>query len=179
MATYKSTNPAALAVLQQHADDVTALRDKGKAFAERFGANDTFVTQNSVSSGYSIAGFTFSPPKDTTLWTKPDRELLGAQRPRASLRAGTAVQRQMLKDLNAEWSAYYPDGNASWKPVLEALGTDWGAAFLGGLQLFEHDGVIYVLTGARPALCEEILGSEFDAARAAYDKEQRSGGAKA
>lgn len=169
MATYKTTNPKALAALQQRADDVAALREKAKAFAERFGASENFISQDTVGTGFRVAGFIFNPPKDTTLWRKPDREILGAQSPRTSLRAGTKQQRQMLAELNAEWVAHWPAGSVSWEPVLRELGTDSATAWLGGFQLFEHDGAIYARTGCGLTLCEEILNSEFDAARQAYE----------
>jgi hypothetical protein len=174
MTTYKTNHPAALAARQQYTDDVQALRAKAAAFRERFGAKDS-VIQASSSLGTGITGFVFEPPQDRLLWTVPDHKLCGAQRPRASLAKATPELREQLKALRAEWDAHYPSERVSWEPLLASVGLSAGALFFSGaFKLFEHDGWLYLKTGALPKADHlvEILNSEYDAALVAHNKEK-------
>lgn len=170
--TYKTTDPATLAAMQAHADQVDAIRAEAKAFCEHFGAA-TPAYSNSISSGLYVYGLVFEPAKDTLLWTAPDRETR-CQRPRHRPKTGTSKgQRLELKALQADWELRFPKDRASWEPVLDAIGTDWGPLFFhGGFSMFEHAGVIYIQTSVQLAdHCVEIFGSEYEAARAAQKKE--------
>jgi len=174
MSTYKTNHPDALAARRAYTEAVQALRAQAEAFKERVGAKD-FVISTGSSLGTSIRGFVFDPPKDRALWTVQDAKLCGAQRPRASVAKGTPEQRAELKALNAEWNAHYPAERVSWEPMLQAVGLSPGHLFFSGaFKLFEHDGWIYLKTGALPDASHliEILNSEYEAAQLAHDKEK-------
>lgn len=165
---YKTTDPTALALLQERDDAVRTLRAEGEAFRATFGAKHV-LTSNSLAEGFRIRGLEFEPQMPAPLWTKPDARACGAQKPRASLKAGSPEHRAALKELQRDWEVALPKGSVSWKPVLAALGTDWSASFFSSFSLFEHDGAIYIKTGTKLAEhCVEILGSEYDAAREAF-----------
>lgn len=166
-AFYKTTDAGALAAWATYEAEAAVVSAAGKAFADHFGGK---LLTRSDSHGRSVAGLTFSPAKDDPLWTKPDAQARGRQQPRASLRKGTKEQRQALVDLQADWKARIPRDKADLAPVLAAMGTDWGNLFFTGIQLFVHDGAIYVSTSAKLAPCMvEILASEYNAAKIAYE----------
>lgn len=170
MATYKTNSPETLAALDAQYAAINALREKAKAFAERFGANKDYVVRNSITNAYAIAGFTFTPQKDTTVWTKPDRAAMGIQRPRAKVTGLGEEERAAWKTLRDEWDKHFPAEPISWVPVLASVGLTPGDLFFSGyFQLFEHAGWVYLSTGAKPRANHlvEILASEFDAAAAA------------
>lgn len=174
MATYKTNQPAALAAHRAYTAAVQELRAKGKAFVERVGAKD-FVFQSGSGLGTRIAGVVFEPPRDRLLWTVPDKQMCGVQRPRSNLAKATPAQRAELRELGADWRAHYPSERVSWEPMLEAVGLSSGALiFSGAFALFEHDGWLYLKTGALPQADHlvEILASEYDAAYAASKKEE-------
>jgi hypothetical protein len=62
------------------------------------------------------------------------------------------------------------------EPVWEALGTDWGSVLMGGFQSFEQDGCLYFASGMSAVEgWVEILGSEYDRAKAAHTLFLKSG----
>lgn len=164
---YKSSDSALLAAWSAYEAELGTVRAAGREFATHFGGK---LLMHSDFHGSSVAGLCFVPPKDDPLWTKPDSQHAGEQRPRSSLRKGTKEQRQALAALLMEWSEHFPKQKADLAPVLSAMGTDWGALFFCGIGFFKHDGVIYVCTSAKLAPCMvEILASEYNAAKAAYE----------
>jgi hypothetical protein len=166
-AFYKTTDGAALAAWVNYEVDAAKVGAAGQAFAAHFGG---MLLIRADSHGRSIAGLRFSPAKDDPLWTKPDQQANGRQHPRASLKKATKEQRQALVALQADWEARFPREKADLAPVLAAMGTDWGNLFFTGIKFFVHDGAIYVSTSAKLAPCMvEILASEYNAARAAYE----------
>ncbi|MRW82953.1 hypothetical protein GJ698_02465 [Pseudoduganella sp. FT26W] len=166
-AFYKSSDGALMAAWAIYETDVGAVRAAGKEFAAHFGGK---LLMRSDFHGNRVAGLCFQPAKDDPLWTKPDAQLADKQRPRSSLRKGTKEQRQALAALLTEWSERFPKLKADLAPVLAAMGTDWGALFFCGIGFFKHDGAIYVCTSAKLAPCMvEILSSEYNAAKAAYE----------
>nr|WP_315249238.1 hypothetical protein [uncultured Duganella sp.] len=166
-AFYKSGDSALLDAWSTYEAEVGAVRAAGKQFATHFGGK---LLLRSDFHGSSVAGLRFAPSKDDPLWTKPDAQHAGEQRPRSSLRKGTKEQRQALAALLTEWSDHFPKQKADLAPMLSAMGTDWGALFFCGIGFFKHDGVIYVSTSAKLAPCMvEILASEYNAAKAAYE----------
>lgn len=171
-AFYKTTDGAALAAWLNYEVEAAKVAAAGKAFAAHFGGQ---LLTRSDSHGRSIAGLRFVPAKDDPLWTKPDQQASGRQRPRASLRKGTKEQRQALAALLIDWTAHFPKEKADLAPVLAAMGTDWGALFFSGIQFFVHDNAIYVSTSATLAPCMvEILSSEYSAAKAAYESKKEA-----
>lgn len=166
-AFYKTTDPAVLAIRAAYEAKVTEVRDAGQEFANHFGGH---LLARHDAHGYSVAGLRFKPAKIDPLWTKPDASCAGMQRPRSSLKNGTKEQRAALAELQADWAARLPSIKADLEPVLTAIGTDWGSLFFCGFTLLRYDGAIYVSTSAKLAPCMvEILASEYNAAKAAYE----------
>lgn len=166
-AFYKSNDAAVLAAIAAYEARKQVVRAAGKEFADYYGGK---LLSRSDLHGYSIAGLCFQPAKDDPLWTKPERENAGMQRPRAAVMGATKEQRAALAELKAGWKARFPQEKADMAPVLAAMGTDWGNLFFSGFAMFQHDGYVYVNTSTKLATSMvEILGSEFHAARAAYD----------
>jgi hypothetical protein len=167
-AFYKTSDPTVLAAMAAYEADGKSVAAVGGAFAEHFGGR---LLTSSTVHGREVAGLYFRPAKDDPLWTKPDAERAGMQRPRGSLRKGTKEERHALANLQADWKARFPAMKADLAPVLAAMGTDWGALFFSGFAMFQHDdGVVYVATSAQLATCMvEIRASEYNAARIAYE----------
>lgn len=166
-AFYKTTAPAVLAIRAAYEARVMEVRAAGQEFANHFGGK---MLARQDAQGYSFAGLCFEPAKDDALWTKPDASCAGMQRPRGLLKSGGKVQRAALAELSAGWKARFPREKADLAPVLAAIGTDWGSLFFCSFALFRHDGAVYVSTSAKLAPCMvEILASEYNAAKAAYE----------
>lgn len=166
-AFYKSSDSALLAACSNYEAEAKTVADAGQAFAAHFGGK---LLTRSDFHGRSVAGLRFVPAKDDPLWTKPDGQAHGRQRPRASLRKSTKEQRQVLGALQADWRVRFPREKADLAPVLTAMGTDWGNLFFTGIGFFVHDGTIYVSTSAKLAPCmQEILASEYNAAKTAFE----------
>ena len=163
-AYYKTSAPEVMTALQARNNEVDALRKKGEAFEAHFGGK--LIVRNGVS-GYSIAGLVFDPPKPGRLWTLPDHKHgIGQQRPRQSIAKATAEEKAELAKLREEWKAHFPVGEASFEPVLNAMGTSYGnLIFGGGFAMRQADHAVYVATSVK--LNEhmvEILASEYEAA---------------
>jgi hypothetical protein len=174
MSTYKTTDPAALAALAKFHEEAQVARSKFDEFAQHFGAVRPIIS-NDIMVGYRLRGLLFKPAKDIKRWTVPDKQVCGAQRPRATLKAGTKEERAMLKGLNNDWQARFPKDLVKWDAVLKALGTDSGYMFLCGFYMFEFENAIYLETTAPLAPhCTEILGSVYSAAKAAYELRKQS-----
>lgn len=167
-AFYKTSAPNVLGAMATYEADGKSVAAAGTAFAEHFGGR---LLTSSTVHGREIAGLCFRPAKDDPLWTKPDAERAGMQRPRGSLRKGTKEDRTALANLQADWKARFPAVKSDLAPVLAAMGTDWGALFFSSFAMFQlDDGVVYVATSAKLALCMvEILASEYNAARTAFE----------
>ena len=167
-AFYKTSDPAVLATWAVYKAEAEKVEAAGTAFSEHFGGK--LLTYSDVH-GRRVAGLRFVPVKADPLWTKPEAQAHGRQRPRSSLKKATKEQRQALAELQADYDARFPKDSADLVPVLTAFGTDWGLIVLCGIGFFEHDGVIYVSTSAPLAPCMvEIVASEYSAAKAAYEK---------
>jgi hypothetical protein len=163
-AFYKTSAPEVMEALKQRNDQVEQLRAKGEAFAAHFGGK--LIVRNGIS-GYSIAGLVFEPAKPSRLWTVPDRKSMGQQRPRASIVKATPEEKAELARIKAEWAEHFPKGDAPFEPVLNAMGTSYGALlFGGGFALRQTDSTVYVATSAKlNGLMGEILASEYEAGR--------------
>jgi hypothetical protein len=163
---YKTNDAAALAAMAIYDEHVAEVRKAGAEFAAHYGG--TLLARADLH-GYSIAGLCFHPEKNDPLWTKPDPKSAGMQRPRTSIKSATKEQRAELAELLAGWQARFPIAKADLEPVLTAMGTDWGNLFFCGFAMFQHNGCIYVATGAKLApVMQEILGSEYNAAKSAH-----------
>lgn len=157
-AYYKTNHPDVMAAVAIVREQQEALRDAGKAFADKFGGKPFHLRS---SSGTYFGGLIFSPKRDITLWTVPDKH--GAQSPRAKPRPNaTEAQKAEHKTLLANWKAMFPKGRISPDPIYAAIGTSWGETLFGGIGYAERDGWLYVDTGAKlNDRMTEILGSEF------------------
>lgn len=166
-AFYKTSDAAVLAAIKTYGEQGAAVSAAGNEFARHFGGK---LLTKSNAHGRRVAGLCFSPAKDDPLWTKPDAQSAGLQKPRASLRKSTKEQRAALVELQADWQGRFPTLQADMAPVLTAMGTDWGNLFFCGFAMFEHDGHIYVSTSAPLAPCMvEIVASEYSTAKVAYE----------
>lgn len=171
-AFYKTSDPAVLAAMAAYEQAVAGVTAAGKEFAAHY---DGKMLMRADSHGRSIAGLRFEPAKDDPLWTKPDPQQAGMQRPRTSLKGATKEQRAALAELAAGWKVRFPSAKADLAPVLAAMGTDWGNLFFTGFSMFQHDGAIYASTNAPLAPCMmEILSSEYAAAKAAYESKKEA-----
>ena len=147
-------------------DQCAKVSAAGKEFADHFGGK--LLIRSSVH-GREVVGLCFSPTKDDPLWTKPDRQAHGMQRPRGTLQKSTKEQRAALAELQADWKARFPTEKADFEPALNSMGTSWDALFFSGYAMFPHDGKIFVSTGATLAPCMvEIVASEYNEANAAH-----------
>lgn len=166
-AYYKTSAPEVLAALDERTEKCAALRARGQALQAHFGAKDLIVSSNSID-GYRIRGIAFDPPKDRRLWTVPDREACGMQRPRQSITKATPEEKAELARLKADWKELFPTEAVPFEPVLRAMGTSWGnLMFGGGFSMFKRDGVVYVAASIKlNEQMVEILASEYQAAEA-------------
>lgn len=166
-AFYKSSDSALMAAWAIYEAEVAAVRAAGQAFAAHYGGT---LLMHSDFHGRRVAGLRFEPAKEDPLWTKPDAQRAGMQKPRASLRKGVKEQRDALATLLIDWTERFPREKADLEPVLAAMGADWSALFFSGIGFFARGGVFYVSTSAKLAPCMvEILASEYNAAKAAYE----------
>ena len=167
-AFYKTSDATVLAAIKTYGEQGAAVSAAGNEFARHYGGK---LLTESNAHGRRVAGLCFLPAKDDPLWTKPDGQSAGLQKPRASLRKSTKEQRAALVELQADWKARFPTLQADMAPVLTAIGTDWGSLFFCGFAMFEHNGHVYVSTSAPLAPCMvEIVASEYNAVRADYEK---------
>ncbi len=169
-AYYKTNAPEVMAALEQHKKEVDVIRDAGLAFAKKFGGQ---LLARNDTRGYQIAGLVFEPRKPSRLWTHPAD--CGEQRPRQTVVKATVSEKAELAVLKASWKASFPTQESNFEPVMAAMGTSWGNCVFAGFGMFEHDGHIYVATGAKLAPCMvEILASEYGTARVAFDVAQNA-----
>lgn len=175
MSCYKTNDLATMTAWTLYQTSVAALREEAKAFASRWGADANYVSQANASSGFRIYGFTFTPPKARVLWTVPDHKAMGVQRPRTKITKATPEQRAEHKQLLADWDVSFPKRVIPFVPVLQSMGLTWGDFIFSGYRLFEHGGYLWLKTEAKPKAghMAEILGSEFEAAREAFDQAQK------
>lgn len=165
-AFYKTSDADVLAAMADYNLTCAAVGKVGAEFAAHYGG---MLLARRDLHGYSVAGLLFNPAKDDPLWTKPDPQFAGMQRPRSTLKGATKEQRAALAELSAGWKVRFPKAKADFEPVLTAMGTDWGNLFFCGFDMFQHGGCLYVATSAKLAPCmQEILSSEHSAAKSAY-----------
>jgi hypothetical protein len=166
-AFYKTSDATALAALATYDAELANVNRIGNEFAAHFGGT---LLLGSDLHGCSVAGLRFSPAKDDPLWTKPDAQRAGIQRPRTAVSGAGKGQKAAMAELLADWSARFPAERANLEPVLTAMGADWGSLLFCGFAMFQHGGAIYAATGAKLAPCmQEILASEYNAAKTAFE----------
>lgn len=162
---FKTNSPAVMAAWAKDRDDRAALQAKIDAFASRFGGKGMMY-----SDPPRFAGIIFAQAKPRDLWRAPDR--LSLQVPRSSpLKGASAETKAELKRLQAEWEEHRPTERLTDDGVYKALGFSSSMDFIwGGLTLFVYDGWLYAQSGTAMPQLTEIVGSEFEAARAGLRK---------
>ncbi|MDR6642798.1 hypothetical protein J2X57_002010 [Luteibacter sp. 1214] len=164
---YRASTPATQAAWKTYSEQCDAIVAASRAFAALFpGAKAVY---SGGTSGRSFFGLSFDPLMPFDIWTKPMRNEGRTQSPRARLVAKGVSDRTErmaeLRRIQEIYKANRPTARASLDPVLESLGTDWGILLLYGYRLIESNGALYIATALTlGAPCEEITGSEFDAA---------------
>lgn len=136
------------------------LQDQADVIADRFGGKAVLMSN---MHKFYMAGIRFKPSRDISLWTTPTSRDGNVQRPRAAPRKGASKEtRAESKQLRAQWSEIKWPESASMELVYESLGTNWANLLFSSLEMFEHEGFIYVATSAKlsPDMIE-IFGSEF------------------
>lgn len=178
MRYFKCNDPKAIAAEIQYVADCEALQHAGHVFAARYpGATPVFKTD---ALGRDFHGLVFHPVMISPLWTRPMRSAGDVQRPRTTLERGVKGEERLrqievLAELNTVWHEHMPKVKADRQPLWDALGTDWGSVMMGGFQSFLQDEHLYMRTAAQQAdSWVEILGSEYDRAKADHLASKRS-----
>lgn len=167
---YKTNNPLVLAAFKQLKDDREILIAKGKAFAEKFGGDSIMVRSSHEFRVFD--GLRFNPEKTDQFWTKPNKQINYAQKPRSCGSTAVRAGKTELAKLIKEWYDNYPQDKVSIDPLYEALGTNWGEVMFSGLGWI--DGGDYFFVSTHLSLSEnlqEITVTEYRAAEAAIHKE--------
>ncbi|WP_153164361.1 hypothetical protein [Stenotrophomonas nematodicola] len=162
MTYYKTNDPAVLTAWEQERAGKAELQAEIDAFAARFGGEGLMYADTA-----RLAGIRFSPAKPRDLWRSPDHN--GLQWPRsAPLKGATAETKAALKALQAEWNDHLPAREIDTNAVYRALGFSSSLDFLfEGLRLFRANGFVYASTKKAMPRMTEILGSEYELAKAA------------
>ena len=167
---FKTNAPEAVQAITDFFAKKSALHAAADAFAAEFDAK-AVVTMD--INRVSYVGFIFNNPDqvNTGVWTKPSPSYHRISHLRA---------KPTKKEFKAEWveasekhkalfDKYFPNGSRIDKDeIYRSLGTDWGNVAFTGLACFLHDGYVYVNTGLSKLNAEEILGSEYEKAAAAF-----------
>ena len=167
---FKTNAPEAVQAITDFFAKKSALHAAADGFAAEFDAK-AVVTMD--INRVSYAGFIFNNPDqvNTGVWTKPSHGNHRISRLRA---------KPTKKEFQVEWveasekhkalfDKYFPNGSRIDKDeIYRSLGTDWGNVAFAGLGCFLHDGYVYITTGLSKLNAEEILGSEYEQAAAAF-----------
>lgn len=160
---YKSTSPAAVAIVRELYQAKAELRAKSAAFGELFGGD--IAPMRNVTSLYA-GGVKLSAAKALDVhWRRPDEH--GYRNLRAQAVAPKGIDKKERAAIRAEhdrlltlWNENYPasvDVHRYW----DRLGVNTGNLLLSGGALFEHQDTAYFLLGF------QINQAEHDANRAA------------
>lgn len=173
---FKTTDSAVIAALQKHHDDGDALLTRSKAFALKFGGEQSSAIYQNGILGVRILGVKFDPAKPTNSWTQPNYKTNSIQRPRKTITGATDQEKAEHAALYQDWKNSFPAETVPYLPVLQAMGIkEMDILFGGGFGQFEHEGVIYVTTGAAVGeALTEILASEYIAAKEAHDAAKKT-----
>jgi len=161
MSYYKTNDAAVLAAYEQERSDKELLQAEIEAFAARFGGKGLMYADPA-----RLAGIKFSPARPRDLWRAPDSN--GLQWPRSTpLKGATAETKAALKALQAEWQMHLPARDIDTNAVYRALGFSSSCDFLfEGLTLFRSNGFVYASTKKAMPRMKEVLGSEYELAKA-------------
>lgn len=173
MSYFKFTSEKALTAWSAIQAKDAELRKQSMSFAALFGGIPVHSTSITSTTFHGVL-FSSSPYVSAALWTKPAQKDGYSRRPRARAPKGLETEHAALKLL---WNGQAPTESVDLTELYPAIGLDWGMLFLTGLHMFRFSGAVYVETGATPAPEAdpiEILGSEFHAARKAYEVSKES-----
>lgn len=167
---FKTNAPEAVQAMTDFFAKKSALHAAADAFAAEFDAK-AVVTMD--INRVSYAGFIFNNPGhvNTGVWTKPlpGHHRISNLRTKPTKKEFQAEWVEASEKLKTLFDKHFPDGaRISKDEIYKSLGTDWGNVAFTGLACFLHDGYVYVNTGLSKLNAEEILGSEYEQAAAAF-----------
>jgi len=172
MSFYKTDVPDVLAAVVQYGTEKEQLHDAGEHFKQLFGAEQMIFKFSSESSWFS--GLIFDPPKDGRFWSKPDRKDR-TQFPRSNVSKMTAEENSTHTELREKWRNNYPVMRPSKDEFYKSIGTCWSNVMFYGLAFFPLENFIYIEANIELGqMVTEILGSEYAAAKAAYQQGKKS-----
>lgn len=180
---YKSSAPSVLAAVQAWDARSAEFDAKREALAKVFGGPGSPMC--SGGDRY-VGGVKISDSKELDVhWRRPDeygyRMLRSVAKPeKGASKEARAKYKAEHERLIALWDEHCPE-RISRDEVWKAPNIDWGSIWLSGGVFFQHEGVVYFNLGFQlePGSqnvegAEEILASEFEAARAAVLAQRRA-----
>lgn len=170
MSYFKFSSTEALAAWADMERQEQELKAQSESFVALFGGKPVFQKTACDTRFYGVR-FIFDGEiyGDHELWTKPASRNGYAQQPRRKVPASLKRESEALWQL---WNEKRPTLIADREAFYQSIGLDWGNLLFSGIEMFLHDGAIYVQTGATPkaeAGGEEILGSVYNNAKAAFN----------
>lgn len=170
---YKTNKPEAVQALQNLNDQKIALIAATDAFCAEYDAEP--VIENSAT-GYRFVGFKFKNPSQVNfdVWTKPARNhhMISSLRVKPLKKEFRHEWEREDKKLKSLREKYLPEGGRVDKTAIyKSLGFDWGQLFFNRFGCFLHNGFIYIDSTLKIE-ADEILGSEYEAAKAEFNKSQ-------
>ena len=171
MSYWKFTSAEALAAWDEVDRQESELQKSGVSFAALFGGKPVFQRNIDGRRFYGVR-FDGHVYVASALWTQATSKNGFAQQPKVKVPTNLKRESEALWQL---WNAQRPAMKASYEPVYDALGFNWGNLMFSGFGMFRQGDVIYVETGSTPkpeAGGVEILGSEYGAAQRAPKENQ-------
>jgi hypothetical protein len=166
MSYFKITNNNAVQAFKSFETSKAELIEQAEKLATHFGGKPIFSNQVERISFAGINFHNFNQLENNHLWIKPKASRSFASSPKFG--KPKAADREALEAIKAKYNEMMPE-EISREPLLKAIGTDWGNCLFTPLSLFLHDDVIYLNTRLTLKDATEILGSEYEAAKSAYD----------
>jgi hypothetical protein len=166
MSYFKITNNKAVQAFKTFEASKAALIEQAEKLSTHFGGKPIFSNRVERISFAGINFHNFNQLENNHLWLKPKSTNSFASSPKYG--KAKAADREALEAIKAKYNAMMPD-EVSREPLLKAIGTDWGNCLFSPLSLFLHDDVIYLNTRLSLTDATEIFGSEYEAAKMAYD----------
>jgi hypothetical protein len=166
MSYYTITNDKAVQAFKEFETAKAALIEQATKLADHFGGKPIFSNRVERISFAGINFHNFNQLENNHLWMKPKASNSFASSPKYG--KPKAADREALEAIKATYNAMFP-AEVSREPLLKAIGTDWGNCLFTPLSLFLHNDVIYLNTRLTLKDATEIFGSEYEAAKRAYD----------
>jgi hypothetical protein len=166
MSYYKITNDKAVQAFKTFEAGKAELIEQATKLATHFGGKPIFSNRVERVSFAGINFHNFNKLENNHLWSKPKSSSSFASSPKFGKQK--VADREALEAIRTKYNAMVPD-EVSRQPLLKAIGTEWGDCLFTPLSLFLHDDVIYLNTRLSLIDSVEIFGSEYEAAKNAYD----------